>query len=82
MVGAAIVTPAANTAWMNLHLQEISHPHSIRAGPVQVGAGWHELEVPNNVVLLPSPAAGYRHGKAEYVREAPLIRPAPDAGHP
>ena len=56
---AAIIAPAANTECMNLHLQEISTqvtPGSI-AGLNCDGAGWHqaggELEVPNNIVLLP-----------------------------
>ena len=50
MVGAAIIAPAGNTACMNLHLQEIS-AISI-AAPVCVGAGRHELEVPNNVLSV------------------------------
>jgi hypothetical protein len=58
-VGAAIIAPAANFACMNLHLQEISTqvtPGSI-AALVCDRAGWHqtggELELPNNIVLLP-----------------------------
>jgi hypothetical protein len=53
-VGAAIITPAANTECMNLHLSEISTqvaPGSI-AALVCDGAGWHqrggELKLPDN----------------------------------
>jgi hypothetical protein len=60
-VGAAIITPAANTECMNLHLSEISTqvaPGSI-AALVCDGAGWHqrggELKLPDNIVLLPLP---------------------------
>jgi putative transposase len=60
-VGAAIITPAANTECMNLHLQEISTqvaPGSI-AALICDRAGWHQtggdLEVPDNIVLLPLP---------------------------
>jgi hypothetical protein len=60
-VGAAIVAPAANTECMNLHLQEISS--QITPGAIAVllcdGAGWHQsggnLQLPNNIVLLPLP---------------------------
>ena len=61
-VGAAIIAPTANTECMNLHLQEISTqvtPGAIaallcdRAGSHQPGG---ELEVPDNIVLLPFPA--------------------------
>jgi len=58
-VGAAIIAPVANIECMNLHLQEISTqltPGSI-AALVCDSAGWHqtggELELPNNIVLLP-----------------------------
>ena len=60
-VGAAIITPAANTDYMNLHLQEISTqlaPGAI-AALICDGAGWHQrsggLELPDNIVLLPLP---------------------------
>jgi hypothetical protein len=60
-VGAAIMTPAANTGCMNLHLSEISTqvaPGST-AALVCDGAGWHrrggELRLPDNIVLLPLP---------------------------
>jgi transposase len=60
-VGAAIVTPAANTECMNLHLAEIST--QVAPGSLAVlicdGAGWHqrasEIKLPNNIVLLPLP---------------------------
>jgi putative transposase len=60
-VGAAIITPAANSECMNLHLQEISTQVSpgARAALVCDGAGWHqrggELEVPDNIVMLHLP---------------------------
>lgn len=60
-VGAAMITPAANTEMMNLHLAEISP--QVTAGAMAVlicdGAGWHQiggaLVVPNNIVLLHLP---------------------------
>ena len=60
-VGAAMITPAANTAMMNLHLAEIST--QVAEGAVAVltcdGAGWHQtggrLLVPKNIVLLHLP---------------------------
>lgn len=61
-VGAAIITPAANTECMNLHLQEISTQVSPGALAVLIcdSAGWHqtggELELPDDIVLLPLPA--------------------------
>jgi transposase len=77
-VGAAIIAPTANTECMNLHLQEISTqvtPGSI-AGLICDGAGWHqtggELEVPNNIVLLPlvpySPELNPMENVWEYLR--------------
>ena len=61
-VGAAIITPTANTECMNLHLQEIST--QVTPGSLAVlicdSAGWHqtggELEPPDNIALLPLPA--------------------------
>jgi len=61
-VGAAIITPGANTEMMNLHLAEIST--QVAQGGMCVllcdGAGWHRpgdcLVIPNNIVLLPLPA--------------------------
>jgi transposase len=61
-VGAAIITPAASTECMNLHLQEISTQIAPRAKAVLVcdGAGWHQnsstLAPPDNIVLLSLPA--------------------------
>lgn len=60
-VGAAIITPTANTECMNLHLAEISS--QVKTGSIAAiicdGAGWHqsggELNVPSNIVLLPLP---------------------------
>ena len=60
-VGAAMITPTANTEMMNLHLAEIST--QIADGAIAVlicdGAGWHqqggELVVPTNIVLLQLP---------------------------
>ena len=62
-IGAAMITPAANTEMMNLHLAEIST--QVAAGAIAVltcdGAGWHqhgsELVVPDNIVLLHLPTA-------------------------
>jgi len=61
-VGAAIITPGANTEMMNLHLAEIST--QVTQGAICVllcdGAGWHRpgdcMVIPNNIVLLPLPA--------------------------
>jgi putative transposase len=61
-VGAAIITPTANTECMNLHLAEIST--QVKPGAVAAlicdGAGWHQsgsqLRLPDNIVLLPLPA--------------------------
>lgn len=60
-VGAAMITPSANTEMMNLHLEEIST--QVATGAVAVltcdGAGWHQLGgalvVPGNIVLLHLP---------------------------
>jgi hypothetical protein len=60
-VGAAMITPTANTEMMNLHLAEIST--QVAAGAMAVlicdGAGWHQtggaLVVPDNIVLLHLP---------------------------
>lgn len=60
-VGAAMITPAANTEMMNLHLIEISTQVALGAHAVVVcdGAGWHQrgkkLEVPANITLLSLP---------------------------
>jgi hypothetical protein len=60
-IGAAIITPAANTECINLHLAEIST--QIAPGDVAAliwdGAGWHqsggELDVPDNIACLCRP---------------------------
>ena len=60
-VGAAVITPTANTECMNLHLAEIST--QVTSGSIAAiicdGAGWHakgqELKVPDNIVLVPLP---------------------------
>jgi hypothetical protein len=60
--GAAVITPAANTEMMNLHLAEIST--QIAPGAVAVlicdSAGWHQpgrdLRLPDNIRLLHLPA--------------------------
>jgi DDE superfamily endonuclease len=60
-VGAAMITPAANTEAMNLHLAEISSQIAADAHAVVVcdGAGWHQrgqnLQVPANISLLSLP---------------------------
>ena len=56
-VGAAIITPVANTEMMNLHLAEISSQVAANAVAVLIcdGAGWHQegavLAVPDNIFL-------------------------------
>ena len=59
-VGAGLVLPYANTDTMNLHLQEISRCVSPGAHAILVldGAGYHradDIEVPENITLLPLP---------------------------
>ena len=60
-VGAGMITPAANTECMNMHLQEIGTEVEPGARAVLVcdGAGWHrtggKLVVPDNIVLLHLP---------------------------
>ncbi len=60
-VGAAVITPVANTAAMNAHLAEISTQVAPEAQAVLVldRAGWHQrgkhLCVPNNITLLDLP---------------------------
>lgn len=60
-VGGAMITPAANTECMNLHLAEISTQVAPGATCALIcdGAGWHqpgaELVVPHNIVLLHLP---------------------------
>ena len=58
-IGAAMITPCANSWAMNLHLAEISTQVEPGAHAVLVcdGAGWHQLgeklRVPDNITLLP-----------------------------
>jgi hypothetical protein len=60
-VGAAVITPAANTAAMNVHLAEISTQVAPGAQAVLLldRAGWHQrgkrLRVPGNITLLDLP---------------------------
>ena len=60
-VGAALITPSANTECMNLHLTEISTQVTPGACAVVIcdGAGWHQrgraLQLPDNIVLLHLP---------------------------
>jgi len=60
-VGAAIISPAANTIAMNHHLAEISTQVAPGAHAVLLvdGAGWHQagkrLQVPRNISLLRLP---------------------------
>ena len=60
-VGAAMITPTANTEMMNLHLAETSTQIANDAIAVLIcdGAGWHQqggtLMVPNNITLLHLP---------------------------
>ena len=60
-VGAAVITPAANTAAMNAHLAEISTQVAPGAQAVLLldRAGWHQrgkrLRVPKNITLLDLP---------------------------
>jgi hypothetical protein len=83
-VGAAIVAPAANTTFMNLHLQEISSQTTPGAITVLLcdGAGWHQtggkLKPPDNIVLLPlptySPELNPMENVWEYLRANKLSR--------
>jgi transposase len=60
-IGAAMITPGANTEMMNLHLAEISLQVASGAHAILVcdGAGWHKcgekLRVPANISLLSLP---------------------------
>jgi hypothetical protein len=61
-VGAAMITPHANTEAMNLHLGEVSTQVTAGAQALLVcdGAGWHQrgrqLVVPDNIAMLTLPA--------------------------
>jgi hypothetical protein len=60
-VGAAMITPAANTEMMNLHLAEISTQVAPGAHVLLIcdGAGWHQrgkaLQLPDNITMLSLP---------------------------
>ena len=60
-LGAAVITPSANTEMMNLHLAEISTQVAKGAHAVLVcdGASWHQrgrtLAVPANITLISLP---------------------------
>jgi hypothetical protein len=60
-VGAAIITPTADTECMNHHLDEIATQVSPGAKAVLIcdGAGWHklggDLKLPDNIVLIHLP---------------------------
>jgi DDE superfamily endonuclease len=81
-VGAAMITPAANTEMMNLHLAEISTQVAANAIAVLTcdGAGWHQpgraLVVPNNIVLLRlppySPELNPMENVSDYLRQNKL----------
>ena len=64
-VGAAMMTPAANTEMMNLHLDEISTQVTPGACAVLLcdRAGWHQLggslRLPDNIRLLHLPSYSY-----------------------
>ena len=61
-VGAAMITPHANTEAMNLHLGEVSTQVTAGAQALLVcdGAGWHQrgrqLGAPDNIAMLTLPA--------------------------
>jgi DDE superfamily endonuclease len=81
-VGAAMITPAANTEMMNLHLAEISTQVAPGACAVILcdRAGWHQqgsdLRLPDNVRLLPlppySPELNPMENVWDYVRQNKL----------
>ena len=88
-VGAGLVLPSANTAAMNLHLQEVGRHVAPGAHAVLVldGAGWHGLaalgEIPRNLTLLPlprySPELNPGENVWEYLRQNQLsLRVWPD----
>ncbi len=59
-VGAGLILPRCNTDAMNLHLQEISLAVAPGAHAIVIvdQAGWHfskDLEIPDNITLLPLP---------------------------
>ena len=76
-VGAAMLTPAANTEMMNLHLAEISTQVAPGACAVMLcdRAGWHQqgkdLQLPDNIRLLLLPSYSPELNPMENVCEAP-----------
>jgi hypothetical protein len=74
-VGAAIISPAANTIAMNHHLAEVST--QVAPGAIAVlltdGAGWHQpggrLRVPDNIRLLRLPPYSPELNSRENVRD-------------
>jgi hypothetical protein len=81
-VGAAMLTPAANTEMMNLHLAEISTQVAPGACAVMLcdRAGWHQqgkdLQLPDNIrlLLLPpySPELNPMENVWDYLRQNKL----------
>lgn len=74
-VGAAIIMPTVCTEAMNEHLKEISTQVAGGAHAVLIcdGAGWHQtggdLNVPDNITLLPLPSYSPELNPMENVRE-------------
>ena len=72
-VGAAIISPVANTIAMNQHLAEVST--QLAPGAIAVlltdGAGWHQiggrLRVPDNIRLLRLPSCSPERNSIENV---------------
>ena len=83
-VGAAIITPSANTEMMNLHLVEISTQVAPGARAVLIcdGAGWHQkgqwLEIPENRggrICLNTVSLSISGSSAGLVRSMPVSGP-------
>ena len=74
-VGAAMITPSANTEMMNLHLAEIGTQVAPGAHAVLVcdGAGWHQpgktRQLPDNITLLSLPPYSPELNPMENVRD-------------
>ena len=83
-LGAAVIMPAANSAGMSEHLQEISTQVAAGAHGVLVcdRAGWHQkgkrLRVPDNITLLSlppyAPELNSMENVWEYLRANKLCR--------
>jgi hypothetical protein len=59
-IAIGLILPRADTAMMQLHLNEISAqlPAQVHAAIITDGAGWHrsaKLKTPHNITLIPSP---------------------------